>query len=448
MSRRADSRSVRSPGASAPGLRRAVTRSTDSEETTMQADEMQVHQENRHDHRRLGRELDLFDTDPLMGAGLPYWLPDGAAVRHALEEYVRGVERRAGYQHVYSPVLGKRELYEISGHWSHYSEDMFPPMDLGAEQVVLRPSLCPHHALIYRSRSHSYRELPLRMAELGGMYRSELSGVLGGLTRVRAIQLNDAHIFCTLDQVAEEARSALELIRCAYADLGIRPSLFRLSLPGPGGKYVAAPEMWRRATALLTEVLDGAGVEYLAVEGEAAFYGPKIDVQITDGAGREATLSTVQVDFHQPERFDLHYIGADGAKHRPVMVHRSIIGSVERAVAHLIETHGGAFPAWLAPVQLEVLPVSDAELPAAVELLDRCLDLGLRARLAAPEQGTLGARVRAARLVPYQAVIGPREAAAGHVSLRLRNGHRPPPLPTPEALARIVAQVEARSGEL
>src|SRR4051794_7483173 len=172
--------------------------------------------ENPHDHRKLGRELGLFDTDPLMGAGLPYWLPDGAVVRHSLEEYIRTVERRAGYQHVYSPVLGKRELYEISGHWAHYNDDMYPPMDLGSEQVVLRPSLCPHHAVIYRSRSHSYRELPLRMAELGGMYRSELSGVLGGLTRVRCIQLNDAHIFCTLDQVADEAASALALIGSAY----------------------------------------------------------------------------------------------------------------------------------------------------------------------------------------------------------------------------------------
>ncbi|MFE9881401.1 aminoacyl--tRNA ligase-related protein [Streptomyces sp. NPDC005784] len=288
-----------------------------------------------NDHRRLGRELGLFDTDPLMGAGLPYWLPDGAAVRYALEEYVRDAERRAGYRHVYSPVLGKKELYEISGHWSHYGDDMFPPMELGGEQMLLRPSLCPHHALIYRSRPHSYRELPFRMAELGAMYRSEPSGVLGGLTRVRAIQLNDAHIFCTSDQVAEEASAALGLIRDAYDAMGIAGARYRLSLPGPGGKYVADPELWRRSAALLREVLDGSGVAYEAVEGEAAFYGPKIDVQITDPAGREATLSTVQVDFHQPERFDLHYIGADGEKHRPVMVHRSVIGSLERTVAHL-----------------------------------------------------------------------------------------------------------------
>ncbi|WP_404787116.1 threonine--tRNA ligase [Streptomyces pristinaespiralis] len=401
-----------------------------------------------HDHRKLGRELGLFDTDPLIGAGLPYWLPDGATVRHTLEEYIRSAERRAGYRHVYSPVLGKRELYEISGHWAHYSDDMFPPMDLGGEQVVLRPSLCPHHAVIYRSRSHSYRELPLRMAELGGMYRSELSGVLGGLTRVRAIQLNDAHIFCTLDQVAEEARAALEMIRRAYEALGIVPARYRLSLPGPGGKYVAAPEKWKRSTALLTDVLDRSGLPYEAAEGEAAFYGPKIDVQVTDGAGRESTLSTIQVDFHQPEQFDLHYIGADGARHRPVMVHRSIIGSVERAVAHLIEQHGGAFPAWLAPTQVAVLPISDAELPHAAALARRCAGLGLRAEIAGPERGTLGARVREARLVPYQAVIGAKEAADDHVALRLRGGRRLDPQPVGEVLTRIVALVDAHRADL
>ncbi|MFI9719905.1 threonine--tRNA ligase [Streptomyces sp. NPDC052396] len=400
------------------------------------------------DHRKLGRELGLFDTDPLMGAGLPYWLPDGAVVRHTLEEYIREAERRSGYRHVYSPVLGKRELYEISGHWSHYSEDMFPPMDLGGEQVVLRPSLCPHHALIYRSRSHSYRELPLRIAELGGMYRSELSGVLGGLTRVRAIQLNDAHIFCTEEQAVDEALAALELIRRAYRALGIQPSRYRLSLPGEGGKYVARPEMWRRAARMLAEVLEGSGVPYEEGAGEAAFYGPKIDVQVVDSAGREATLSTVQIDFHQPERFDLHYIGPDGAKRRPVMVHRSVIGSVERAVAHLIEVHGGAFPAWLAPVQLVALPVSEAELPAAERLVRRCLDLGLRAELAGPEHGSLGARIRSARLVPYQAVIGGREAAGDLVALRLRDGRRPAALPASEVIQRVREVVAEHGAEL
>jgi threonyl-tRNA synthetase len=400
------------------------------------------------DHRRLGRELGLFDTDPLIGAGLPYWLPDGAIVRHTLEEYVREAEHAAGYRHVYSPVLGKRELYEISGHWAHYSDDMYPPMDLGAEQVVLRPSLCPHHALIYRSRSRSYRELPLRIAELGAMYRSELSGVLGGLTRVRAIHLNDAHVFCTLDQAVDEARAALALIARAYADLGIRAVRHRLSLPGEGGKYVADPALWRRATAMLREVLDASGLAYEEAEGEAAFYGPKIDVQIADAAGREATLSTVQIDFHQPERFDLHYIGADGGKHRPVMVHRSVIGSVERAVAHLVEAHGGAFPAWLAPVQLVVLPVAGEQAARAEEVVRRAVARGLRAELAGPEHGTLGARVRAARLVPYQAVIGEREADGGLAAVRLRDGRRPGALPVEEVLSRIAARVAARGTAL
>nr|WP_163506094.1 threonine--tRNA ligase [Fodinicola acaciae] len=398
-----------------------------------------------YDHRKLGRELGLFDSDPLIGAGLPYWLPAGATIRQVLEDYVRDAERRAGYQHVYSPVLGKRELYEISGHWSHYRDDMFPPMDLGGEQVVLRPSLCPHHALIYRSRSHSYRELPLRMAELGGMYRSELSGVLGGLTRVRSIQLNDAHIFCGLDQVAEEAAGALQMIRAAHADLGIAASRYRLSLPGPGGKYVAGADMWRRAEAMLLDVLDRTGIDYEAAEGEAAFYGPKIDVQIVDSAGRESTLSTVQIDFHQPERFGLEYVGADGAKHRPVMVHRSIIGSVERAVAQLIEVYGGAFPAWLAPVQLVAIPLSDDEVAAADALVRRCLALGLRAEVSAPERGSLGARIRDARLVPYQAIVGAKEAANDEASLRLRGGHRLDPLPTDDALALVRANVDAHA---
>jgi threonyl-tRNA synthetase len=406
-----------------------------------------------HDHRKLGRELELFDTDPLMGAGLPYWPPAGAAVRHALEEYVRELERQAGYQHVYSPVLGKRELYEISGHWSHYRDGMYPPMTVGsgqggAEQVVLRPSMCPHHALIFASRGRSYRDLPLRLAELGGQYRAELSGVLGGLTRVRAMQLNDAHIFCTLDQVAAEAAAALGLIRQAYQALGIEPARYRLSLAGSSGKYVGSREMWDQAAGILTDVLVSSGIGFETEEGEAAFYGPKIDVQVADSAEREASLSTVQVDFYQPERFGLEYAGADGARHRPVMVHRSIIGSAERAVAHLIDVHGGAFPAWLAPVQLVVLPITDAELPQAQAAARQAIGQGLRAEVAGPELGSLGARIRARRLVPYQAVIGASEAAAGELSVRLRDGRKLPALAVPEALARIGAQIGAHSTEL
>ncbi|PZF84343.1 threonine--tRNA ligase [Jiangella anatolica] len=401
-----------------------------------------------HDHRKLGRELELFGSDPLIGAGLPYWLPAGAAVRHALEEYVHAVERRAGYQHVHSPVLAKRELYELSGHWSHYRDDMFAPMPAGGEELVLRPSLCPHHALIYRSRGRSYRELPLRIAELGGMYRAEASGVLGGLTRVRAIQLNDAHIFCPVDAAAQEAAAALALIRDAYAAMGIEPARVRLSLPGPGGKYAGSSAAWERSAELLVEALAVSGLSYEAEEGEAAFYGPKIDVQIVDAAGRESTLSTVQIDFHLPERFGLEYVGADGERHRPVIVHRSIVGSLERAVAQLIEVHGGAFPAWLAPVQVAIVPVAAGQSAAAEAVLARCLDAGLRAEISGADDGSVGARVHAARLAPYVAVVGPREAADDEVALRLRDGGRLEPLAVVEAVARIAARVGGRSAEL
>jgi len=401
-----------------------------------------------HDHRKLGRELELFDTDPLVGAGLPFWLPAGAAVRHALEEYIRELECRAGYQHVYSPVLGKRELYEISGHWAHYRADMYPPMDMGGEQVVLRPSLCPHHAVIYRSRGRSYRELPLRLAEIGGQHRAELSGVLGGLSRVRAMQLNDAHIFCTLDQVAGEALAALRMIGRAYQALGIEPARYRLSLPGPGEKYVDDPNVWQRSADMLIEVLASAGLPYEAGAGEAAFYGPKIDVQVADSADREVTLSTVQIDFYAPARFGLHYIGADGGKHRPVVVHRSIVGSMERAVGHLIEVHGGAFPGWLAPVQLAVLPVTIGESPQAAAFAGLAEERGLRVQIAGADRGSLGSRTRDTRLVPYQAIIGEREAAAGQVALRLRGGRQLPALHVPSAIAKIAAQVGGHSTEL
>jgi threonyl-tRNA synthetase len=409
-----------------------------------------------YDHRQLGRELQIFDTDPLIGAGMPYWLPAGAAIRHALEEYVRELERRAGYQHVYSPVLAKRELYELSGHWEHYRDGMYPPMAVdsgpggdsgaGGGEVVLRPSMCPHHAVMYRSRGRSYRELPLRMAELGGQYRSELSGVLGGLTRVRGMQLNDAHIFCTLDQAAGEAASALAMIRQAHQALGIEPARYRLSLASQAAKYVGSPQMWADATSMLRDALAGAGIRYETEEGEAAFYGPKIDVQVADSAEREASIATVQIDFYQPERFGLEYVGPDGAKHRPVMVHRSIIGSAERAVGHLIDINGGAFPPWLAPVQLVALPVSEAQFAPATELAQQAIDQGLRAEVAS--DGSLGARIRAHKLVPYQAVIGAAEAAAGAASIRLRGGQRLPQMSVGEALARIHIQVKAHTVEL
>ncbi len=262
------------------------------------------------DHRQLGRELDLFDSDPLIGAGLPVWLPAGAAARHAVEEYLREAERRAGYRHVYSPPLGRRELYERSGHWAHFAEDMFPPMRDGGEELVLRPSLCPHHALVYRSRGRSYRDLPLRIAEIGAMYRAERSGVLGGLHRVRAISLNDAHLFCAPDQLAAEIKGVLDLMGAAHAALGVRVAGIRLSLRGAGKEYAGEAEDWVRAEGVLRDAL--GDLSYVEAPGDAAFYGPKIDVQIVDPAGRESTLATVQVDFHQPARFELSYVAPVG----------------------------------------------------------------------------------------------------------------------------------------
>ena len=400
------------------------------------------------DHRRLGRELDLFDSDPLIGAGLPFWLPAGAAARHEVESYLYELERRAGYRHVYSPALGKREMYELSGHWRNFADDMFPPMMLGADDLVLRPSLCPHHALIFKARQRSYRDLPLRIAELGAMYRAERSGVLGGLARVRSIQLNDAHNFCAPDQVGDEVAAVLRLMRRAHAALGLRPTEFRLSLRGDGGKYGGDSAMWARAEKLLREALDAEGVPYREAVGEAAFYGPKIDVQIADAAGREWSLATVQVDFHQPERFGLEYADPAGGRSRPVLVHRSLAGSMERLFGHLIEAHAGAFPVWYAPVQVEVLPIGGEQRAAADAFVRTAVEQGLRAEVSA--DGSVGARIRAAagRKVPYVAVIGGREAAEGLVALRLRDGRRLPPQPQPEAVARIAEVAAARSANL
>jgi threonyl-tRNA synthetase len=399
------------------------------------------------DHRRLGRELELFHADPLSGAGLPIWLPAGAAARHSVESYVRELERQAGYQHVYSPPLGKRELFELSGHLGYFADDMFPVLRLSADdEFVLRPALCPHHALVYRARGRSYRELPLRIAELGGMYRSERSGVLGGLSRVRAISLNDAHNFCAVGQVGAEVAEILDLIRAAHAALGVRPAGFRLSLRGPGEKYVGDDEMWQHAENLLREAL--SGLPYVEAAGEAAFYGPKIDIQILDGAGRESTISTIQLDFDKPARFDLSYTDSSGGRSRPVMVHRSLVGSMERLFAYLIEVHSGAFPAWYAPVQVQVLPVGPEQLDAAEAFRRDCVRAGLRAELVG--DGSLGARVRdaAQRRVPYAAVLGAREVAAGQVALRLRDGRAVEPMAAPDALRMIAGIVAAHSAEL
>ncbi|MCH8993879.1 MAG: threonine--tRNA ligase, partial [Chloroflexi bacterium] len=337
----------------------------------------------RRDHRRLGRELELFTTNEQIGAGLPLWLPKGATVRRLLEEFITELERQAGYQHVYTPHLAKKELFERSGHWDHFKDDMFPPMQLEHEEMVLRPMNCPHHILIYDSKLHSYRDLPVRLAELGTMYRYERSGVLAGLSRVRAMTLNDAHIFCTVDQVKAEFSNVMRLVERAYATLQIKDYSYQLSLRDPEDKEKYAPgdEMWETAERVLHEAMDDLELPYTEAPGEAAFYGPKLDIQFRDTLGREETYSTVQIDFHLPNQFDLTYIGEDGAEHRPVIIHRGVISTMERMMAYLIELYAGAFPLWLAPVQAIVIPIADRHVEYANKVVDELRSQGLRVEL-------------------------------------------------------------------
>jgi threonyl-tRNA synthetase len=401
------------------------------------------------DHRRIGRELGLFASDPLAGPGLPLWLPDGAVVRAELERLVIEQADRDGCRRVYTPVLGKRELFELSGHCAKFADDMFPVMKVGGEDYVLRPANCPHHALVYAAGRYSFRDLPVRLAELGSMFRDELSGVLSGLSRVRQINLDDCHVFCRPDQVAAEVARAVGTVRRCYALLGIEVAAYRLSRRGSGGNYLGSFEQWEDAEATLAGVLDRLGLPYRDAPGEAAFYGPKIDFQIVDAGGHEETLSTVQLDFQQPQRFDLTYIGSDGRRHRPAMIHRGLLSSMERLVAHLLERTHGALPPWLAPVQVLVLPVAPAHEDAAARLLARLRAAGLRAEVLAAGE-TLGARIRRARhrRVPYVAVLGDREVADARVALRLRDGRHLSDLPVADLIDGLVARVRDRSIDL
>jgi threonyl-tRNA synthetase len=404
----------------------------------------------KHDHRRVGKELELFTVSELVGAGLPLWLPKGATVRRVLEEYILERERATGYQHVYTPDLAKVELYQKSGHWEHYHEDMFPPMDLETEQMVLRPMNCPHHILIYKAKMRSYRDLPVRIAELGTMYRYERSGVLSGLSRVRSMTLNDAHIFCTPDQIKAEFTAVMQLVEAAYRDLGITQYSYRLSLGDPANteKYVANPEMWTLAERVLREAMDSLGLPYKEAPGEAAFYGPKLDIQLADVMGHEETYSTIQIDFHLPERFDLSYIAADGQAHRPVMIHRAIVSTMERMISYLIELYGGAFPVWLAPVQAIVLPISDRQNDYARQIEQKLIAAGIRAEVDG-RSDKINFKIREAQLqkIPYMLVVGDREAQAGQVAVRNRKQGDQGAVGVDEFLSRLSRLVTTRSLE-
>lgn len=375
------------------------------------------------DHRKLGKELDLFMVNPEVGQGLPFWLPNGATIRRELERYIVDKEIASGYQYVYTPPMASVEFYKTSGHWDHYREDMFPTMDMGdGEEFVLRPMNCPHHIEVYKHHVHSYRELPIRIAELGMMHRYEKSGALTGLQRVREMTLNDAHIFVTPEQIKDEFLKALNLIAEIYEDFNLTDYRFRLSYRDPEDKhkYYDNDEMWENAQAMLKEAMDDFGLDYFEAEGEAAFYGPKLDIQVKTALGNEETLSTIQLDFLLPERFDLKYIGADGEEHRPIMIHRGGISTMERFTAILIETYKGAFPTWLAPQQVSVIPISnEAHIDYAWEVARVLKDRGIRAEVDDRNE-KMQYKIRAAQTqkIPYQLIVGDKEMEEKAVNVR------------------------------
>lgn len=376
------------------------------------------------DHRKLGKELELFMISQETGSGLPFWLPNGATIRRVIERYIVDKEISLGYDHVYTPVLAKTDLYKTSGHWDHYYEDMFPAMDMGdGEELVLRPMNCPHHMLVYKNDTHSYRELPIRIAELGMMHRYEKSGALSGLQRVREMTLNDAHVFVRPDQIKEEFNRVVTLMLEVYKDFDITDYSLRLSYRDPEDteKYFDDDKMWNEAESMLKEAMDEMELDYVEAEGEAAFYGPKLDVQVKTALGNEETLSTIQLDFLLPERFDLTYVGEDGMDdHRPVVIHRGIVSTMERFVAYLTERYKGAFPTWLAPVQSVVIPVNEEmHGDAVMDLVNDMKTKGLRVE-ADLRNEKMGYKIREAQTkkIPYQIVIGDNEIADDELSIR------------------------------
>lgn len=374
------------------------------------------------DHRKIGKELNLFTSSQLVGQGMPLWLPKGATIRRVIERYIVDKEERLGYDHVYTPIMGSVDLYKTSGHWDHYQEDMFPVMDMDNEQLVLRPMNCPHHMMIYKNSIHSYRELPIRIAELGTMHRYEMSGALSGLQRVRGMTLNDAHIFVRPDQIKEEFKRVVNLVLAVYKDFNINDYSFRLSYRDPQDteKYFDDDAMWEKAQGMLKEAMDELGLDYFEAEGEAAFYGPKLDVQVRTALGKDETLSTVQLDFLLPERFDLSYVGEDGKPHRPVVIHRGVVSTMERFVAFLIEEYKGAFPTWLAPVQVQVIPVSpEVHLDYAKEVQEKLQAEGFRVDLDQRDE-KIGYKIREAQMqkIPYMLVVGDNESKEGSVNVR------------------------------
>ena len=397
------------------------------------------------DHRKIGKELDLFMTHELVGSGLPMYLPNGATVRRILENYILQKEIALNYKHVYTPSLANVELYKTSGHWDHYKEDMFPVMKMDHEEMVLRPMNCPHHMLIYKNALRSYKDLPIRIGELAHDFRYEASGSVCGLERVREMCQNDAHIFATPDQIKEVIEEVVRLILSVYEDFGFQDYTFRLSLRDKEDKekYFDDDQMWDRAESELRQILQELNLNFYEAKGEAAFYGPKLDVQIKTAIGHDITISTCQLDFLLPERFQLTYIGEDGKEHRPVVIHRAILGTFDRFLAFLIEETKGAFPVWLAPVQVKILPISDAHVDYAKKVEEKLRKQGIRLVVDARNE-KIGYKIREAQLekVPYMLAVGDKEIGAEAVSVRSRKEGEMGQMPVEEFVQKVKQEVD------
>ena len=397
------------------------------------------------DHRKIGKELDLFMTHELVGSGLPMYLPDGATIRRLLERYIQDKEIELGYKHVYTPSLANVDLYKTSGHWDHYKEDMFPVMKMDNEEMVLRPMNCPHHMLIYKNKLHSYRDLPIRIGELAHDFRYEASGSVCGLERVREMCQNDAHLFVTPEQIQSEISEVVKLILSVYEDFGFENYSFRLSLRDKNDKhkYFDDDEMWESAESQLRDTLKALNLDFYEAEGEAAFYGPKLDVQIKSALGHDVTISTCQLDFLLPERFKLTYIGEDGKEHRPVVIHRAILGSSDRFMAFLIEETKGALPLWLAPTQAKILPISDAQLEYARKIEKEYKKAEIRIEVDDRNE-KIGYKIREAQLqkIPYMLVVGDKEIEANAVAVRSRKEGDLGAINADEFLARMKKEID------
>ena len=408
-----------------------------------------LEERRERDHRKIGKDLELFTNNQLVGAGLPLWLPNGATIRREIERYIVDKEVSMGYDHVYTPVLANVDLYKTSGHWDHYQEDMFPAMKLDEDEaMVLRPMNCPHHMMIYKNKPHSYRELPIRIAELGTMHRYEASGAVSGLQRVRGMTLNDSHIFVRPDQIKEEFKRVVNMIQDVYKDFGFEDYRFRLSYRDPEDKhkYFDDDEMWEKAESMLKEASDELGLTYEEAIGEAAFYGPKLDVQVKTAMGKEETLSTAQLDFLLPERFDLTYIGQDGEQHRPVVIHRGVVSTMERFVAFLTEETKGAFPTWLAPMQVEIIPVNiDLHYDYARLLQDELKSQGVRVEIDDRNE-KMGYKIREAQMkkIPYQIVVGDQEVEHQEVNVRKYGSEKQESVEKDEFIWNVIDEIRLK----